>query len=100
MVEQVGTVPADGRGCVVEQGLEGAVRLGLRGENALDRLARVGGKADGTLQGGDQVAAGVGAQQGQDRACLRLAVALVAEQALEEAAGDRAQLGVTLPQQR
>lgn len=85
---------------LVGQGFQNAPGRGLGGENPLDGVDGVSIEADGAFQGGEQVVACVGAQQRQHAAGLALAIALVAQQAVEEAAGDGAQLAEAFTQQR
>jgi len=82
------------------QDVEAAPGLGLRGQDAFDGTQRVGPEADGPLQGGQQIGAGVAALQRQQFEGLLLAVALAAQQAVEEALGQRPQLREAFPQQR
>src|SRR5438552_4722639 len=85
---------------VVGQGLQNTFGLGLGRQDAFDRLRRIGAEADGAVERGEQVFAGVGAQQGKHPSRLILAAALIAEQPVEEAAGRRAQFGEAFAQER
>src|SRR5271166_5532998 len=99
-VEEVGTVPACLLRCLLGQGFEDALGAGLRGKDAFDCTGRVGAEADGTIESGEQVAPCVGGQEREDLAGLSLAAALVAQEAVEEAAGHSTQLGKALAQER
>ena len=72
--------------------VENALGLGLDGEDAFDGVERIGAEANGPLQGGQQVGAGVGGQQGEHLEGLVFAVALAGQQAVEEACGDWARV--------
>src|SRR6266849_274043 len=58
---------------------------GLHGQDAFDRVERVGAVTHGTLQRGDQIGTGIGAEQGQHLVSVILAVTLCAHQAVKEA---------------
>src|SRR5438445_622014 len=71
-----------------------------RRQDAFDCWRRISAETDGALEGGKQVLARVGAQQSEYASCLIFAVALIAQHAVEEAAGRRAQFAKTLAQER
>ena len=83
----------------IGQGFQDATRLGLGRENAFDGVGGIGAETHRPFQGRQEIDAGIGALQGEDLEGLLVAVTLVAEQAVEEAAGQRAEFGETLPQQ-
>lgn len=72
---------------------------GLHGQDPFDSVERMRTEADGAIQGGQQVFAGVRAQQGQDLDGLALALTLVAQQAVEEALSDRPEFREAFAQQ-
>ena len=74
--------------------------MGLRGQDAFDGVEGIGAEADGPLQGGEQVLAGVGAQQRQHLAGLVLAVALVAGAGRRGSAALWPEFGEAFAQQR
>lgn len=89
---------------LVGQHVEDAFGLGLDGEDAFDGVEGISAEAGGSLQGGQQIGACVGRQQGEHLEGLGFAVALAGQQAVEEAYGVRpefheafAQHGLGLP---
>ena len=61
------------------QGVQDTLGLGLHGQDAFHGGVGVGSVADRPLQGGQEVGAGVGAQQGQHALGLGFALGLAAE---------------------
>src|ERR1700722_3363345 len=78
---------------VFRQGVQGAFRLRLRGQDAFDSVEGIGAEADGSLERREQVLVGVGAQERQHFAGLGLAIALSLDQAVEEAKSVRSEFG-------
>ena len=80
--------------------LQHSLRLGLGRQDTLDGTGGISAEAHGTLKSRQQVLAGIRSQQGQHPAGLTLAVTLIAQQAVEEAARLRSQPGEALTQER
>ncbi len=91
----VGQMPA----LAIGEGIQNTLRRGSGREDAFDGVERIGAEANGPFQGGEQIGAGIGALQGQDLERLLVAVALVADQAVEEAPGQRAEFGEAFVQE-
>ncbi len=72
--------------------------LGLGGEDAFHGSQREGPELHCPLEGGCQVLLAIGFQERQHAVCLVLAHAMGSQQALQEAAGGRPQLGEACPQ--
>lgn len=70
---------------VVGQGFQNTLGLGLGGQDAFDRRRGISAETNRAVEGGDQVFAGVAAQQRQHAPRLTFAVTLIAQQAIEEA---------------
>ena len=81
VAQMVGQMPA----LAIGEGIQNTLRRGSGREDAFDGVERIGAEANGPFQGGEQIGAGIGALQGQDLERLLVAVALVADQAVEEA---------------
>lgn len=68
----------------IDLDVESVFGLSLDGEDAFDGVERISAEAGRPLQGGQQVGARVGGEQGEHLESLGFAVALAGQQAIEE----------------